>query len=245
MPRPDGRLEPGQPIRGAISARAWNRAQDAADLVLGSFLNVSSGPSSPHASPYTEALLQNNTGQDYEAFTGIPCSGFIGSDSLTGNAGNASVLPKMSTVVLNGAATPGILEVDQPWCVTLEPIKAGSVGKVAVSGVVPFRTFSGLSAGGYVSRIGEVQDIGQAQLLFDTNGYFGLIHLGKANFTFAIVTDRAWSRGTTYSTVHGISAGNSLYDIKAGETAIISKLFNSYSGKMQWSLISGRPAAIS
>jgi hypothetical protein len=35
MPRPDGRIEPGQPLRGAISARAWNRAQDAADLVLG------------------------------------------------------------------------------------------------------------------------------------------------------------------------------------------------------------------
>jgi hypothetical protein len=35
MARPDGRLEQGQPLRGAISARAWNRAQDAADLVLG------------------------------------------------------------------------------------------------------------------------------------------------------------------------------------------------------------------
>ena len=35
MSRKDGRLEPGQKLSGAISARAWNRAQDAADLVLG------------------------------------------------------------------------------------------------------------------------------------------------------------------------------------------------------------------
>jgi hypothetical protein len=33
--RNDGRIEPGQKLSTAISARAWNRAQDAADLVLG------------------------------------------------------------------------------------------------------------------------------------------------------------------------------------------------------------------
>jgi hypothetical protein len=33
--RPDGRIEPGQKLASAISARAWNRAQDAADIVLG------------------------------------------------------------------------------------------------------------------------------------------------------------------------------------------------------------------
>ena len=43
MPRPDGRIEPGQPLRGAISARAWNRAQDAADLVLGVNTGVTAG----------------------------------------------------------------------------------------------------------------------------------------------------------------------------------------------------------
>jgi hypothetical protein len=35
MPRPDGRVRPGQKLDTAFSARAWNRAQDAADLVLG------------------------------------------------------------------------------------------------------------------------------------------------------------------------------------------------------------------
>jgi hypothetical protein len=35
MPRSDGRLETGQKLNRSISARAWNRAQEAADLVLG------------------------------------------------------------------------------------------------------------------------------------------------------------------------------------------------------------------
>jgi hypothetical protein len=35
MPRQDGRIEPGQKLSKAISARAWNRAQEAADIVLG------------------------------------------------------------------------------------------------------------------------------------------------------------------------------------------------------------------
>jgi len=35
MARSDGRVEPGQSLKSAFSARAWNRAQDAADIVLG------------------------------------------------------------------------------------------------------------------------------------------------------------------------------------------------------------------
>jgi hypothetical protein len=35
MARPDGRIEKGQRLGSAISARAWNRAQEAADRVLG------------------------------------------------------------------------------------------------------------------------------------------------------------------------------------------------------------------
>lgn len=35
MARNDGRIEAGQKLAGAISARAWNRAQEAADRVLG------------------------------------------------------------------------------------------------------------------------------------------------------------------------------------------------------------------
>jgi hypothetical protein len=52
MARPDGRIEPGQPLRGAISAKAWNRAQDAADLVLGAGTGIEAGVGSYHSSDH-------------------------------------------------------------------------------------------------------------------------------------------------------------------------------------------------
>jgi hypothetical protein len=49
MPRrPDGRIEQGQRLSTAISARAWNRAQDAADIVLGERTGFGAeGPQTP------------------------------------------------------------------------------------------------------------------------------------------------------------------------------------------------------
>jgi hypothetical protein len=44
MAKPDGRIEKGQRIASAISARAWNRAQDAADVVLGVRPGVTAEP---------------------------------------------------------------------------------------------------------------------------------------------------------------------------------------------------------
>jgi hypothetical protein len=41
MAKPDGRIEKGQRLASAISARAWNRAQDAADIVLGARPGIS------------------------------------------------------------------------------------------------------------------------------------------------------------------------------------------------------------
>ena len=43
MARPDGRIEKGQRLSSAISARAWNRAQEAADRVLGAAPGVEAG----------------------------------------------------------------------------------------------------------------------------------------------------------------------------------------------------------
>jgi len=49
MAKPDGRIEKGQRLSTAISARAWNRAQDAADIVLGVRPGVTAGPESARA----------------------------------------------------------------------------------------------------------------------------------------------------------------------------------------------------
>ena len=51
MARPDGRVQPGQRLDTAFSARAWNRAQDAADLVLKDRQSFLPGESVPRRDP--------------------------------------------------------------------------------------------------------------------------------------------------------------------------------------------------
>ena len=57
MARPDGRIEKGQRLATAISARAWNRAQDAADRVLGVQTGAVADPASKFESTLRAPVL--------------------------------------------------------------------------------------------------------------------------------------------------------------------------------------------
>ena len=57
MARADGRVEPGQSLKSAFSARAWNRAQDAADIVLGERTVFGAGPSESMTLPSVRVKL--------------------------------------------------------------------------------------------------------------------------------------------------------------------------------------------
>lgn len=59
MARNDGRVEKGQSIRSAFSAKAWNRAQDAADIVLGVQPGVEAWPLSTMRLPCVRAVLRD------------------------------------------------------------------------------------------------------------------------------------------------------------------------------------------
>jgi hypothetical protein len=59
MAKPDGRIEKGQRLSTAISARAWNRAQDAADIVLGARPGVQAGDLSQIRLPCQKAILSD------------------------------------------------------------------------------------------------------------------------------------------------------------------------------------------
>jgi hypothetical protein len=130
MARPDGRIEAGQSIKSAISAAAWNRAQDAADLVLGARGGVLGGPVRAGERPYTWCLAKNTTTST------VPRWGVLAITGLeiqpTSQAGGATAsfeeLP-----VLRGA-TP--TSSTRAWVIAIEPIKANEIGRVAVAGVV-------------------------------------------------------------------------------------------------------------
>jgi hypothetical protein len=128
MARPDGRLEPGQPLRGAISARAWNRAQDAADLVLGANPGTEGVPGSPVLKPYAWVYCKPSVTVarwGVLAITGMEIT-------PTSSSGGATASFEEMPVLTGG--TPSATTT--AWCVAVEPIESGKIGRVAVGGVV-------------------------------------------------------------------------------------------------------------
>ena len=128
MARPDGRIEPGQPLRGAISARAWNRAQDAADLVLGANPGTAGVPGSPVLKPYTWVYCKPSVTVarwGVLAITGVEIT-------PTSSSGGATASFEEMPVVTGD--TPSATTT--AWCVAVEPIESGKIGRVAVGGVV-------------------------------------------------------------------------------------------------------------
>jgi hypothetical protein len=128
MARPDGRLEPGQPLRGAISARAWNRAQDAADLVLGANPGTEGVPGSPVLKPYTWVYCKPSitvARWGVLAITGMEIT-------PTSSSGGATASFEEMPVLQGGTPSASTTA----WCVAVEPIESGKIGRVAVGGVV-------------------------------------------------------------------------------------------------------------
>lgn len=143
MPRPDGRIEPGQPLRGAISARAWNRAQDAADLVLGAHSGTTGSPGSPVLKPYTWCYCKPSVTVarwGVLAITGVAIT-------PTSSSGGATASFEEMPVLTGG--TPSATTT--AWCVAVEPIESGKIGRVAVGGVVQLKAADlGKASGAHV-----------------------------------------------------------------------------------------------
>lgn len=128
MSRPDGRIEKGQPLNRAISARAWNRAQDAADLVLGARPGFEAdgirGPSAPYTFVYCKSSVE------------VGRWGVVAIDGLeippSGPTGAATTQYEAMPVLLGGPPT----DTSQSIAIAIEPIPAGGIGRVAIDGAV-------------------------------------------------------------------------------------------------------------
>jgi hypothetical protein len=163
-----GRIEAG-PIRGQISARAWNRAQDAADKVLGQGADgVADGPSAgPPA--YTGILAQNNTTGTVNRWGVLSVAGVVFTPS--GATGNATQQFQDQPVLSGGLPTGG-----SSFVVAVEPIAAGKIGRVAVAGVVQAKinitdashTFAAAKDGDLTQLASATS--GEAQILWKESG---------------------------------------------------------------------------
>jgi len=127
----NGRIEKGQRIGGVISARAWNRAQDAADLVLGEqggrhAVGVH-GPAPLNAQIY----VRNDAGTGVGYWGVLAITGVVAPPTGSTGASVAQFQSEPAVVgVLPATGASGA------FCVTVEPIAAGKFGRAAIAGVV-------------------------------------------------------------------------------------------------------------
>lgn len=137
MPRADGRIEPGQKITSAISARAWNRAQDAADIVLRQRLLFEPGATQGLGAPYTWVYARlDNPNATVPRWTPLE----IGGVEITPTSDDSDAATKQfesMPVLTVSLIYPGFSK--GKWCVAVEPIPAGKIGRVAVDGAVQVR----------------------------------------------------------------------------------------------------------
>lgn len=191
MPRPDGRIEPGQPLRGAISARAWNRAQDAADLVLGANPGTSGVAGSPVLKPYTWAYCKPSVTVERWGILAITGMEITPTSSSGGATAQFEEMP-----VLQGG-TPSATTT--AWCVAVEPIESGKVGRVAVGGVVQ-------------CKAADLGNAFGAQVLWK-NSTWALIRFGSEGVkrgTFSA----PWSKGSTQTVADAVNTGTTYANVK-------------------------------
>lgn len=134
MPRRDGRVDPGQPLATAFSARAWNRAQDAADRVLGQAPgSVGQGFAIPQYGSNI-VLIKNFSG------TTVGRLGVLG-------IGGVAIFPGTSEAAVNNFSMRPVLFGVRPiasvhaekFVIAIEPIQDQKVGRAMIGGVFACR----------------------------------------------------------------------------------------------------------
>ena len=219
MPRPDGRIEPGQPLRGAISARAWNRAQDAADLVLGAYAGTEGGiPGSPVLKPYTWAYCRPSVTVarwGVLAITGVAIT-------PTSSSGGATASFEEMPVLTGG--TPSATTT--AWCVAVEPIAANAVGRVAVGGVVQCKVEVTSADDKFVACKASTAELktgttGEGLILYKEGGTGGnkwaLVRLAGGGAAGGIVRGTftaPWTKGSTKTVADAVTSGTTYANVR-------------------------------
>jgi hypothetical protein len=200
------RIKPG-PLRGQISARAWNRAQDAADIVLGDQYSQAGEPQTDGPKPYTPILARNSTTGTVNRWGVLSVAGVVFTPS--GATGNATQQFQDQPVLSGGLPTGG-----SSFVVAVEPIAAGKIGRVAVAGVVQAKinvvsesdTFATAKDGDLTQLTSAAS--GDAQILWKESGTgtgkWAIVRFGAAGaagIRLGKVTG-TWSKGSTASVTH-------------------------------------------
>lgn len=130
MARSDGRVEAGQSLKTAISATAWNRAQDAADIVLSARPSLAAGEALQPYFPYTWVMGQNRTGSPVERWGVLKIAGVEIVPGYEGTRAQAQF--EEMPVMRCESASFG----DTSWGIAVRPVGDEGLTRLAVGGVV-------------------------------------------------------------------------------------------------------------
>lgn len=215
MPRNDGRLEPGQRLNGAISARAWNRMMDAADVVHGERYSVEGGSSAASPKPYTWAYCK--------AGVTVPRWGILaitGMDVAPTSSDSADATKTFQdTPVLTGGAPS---DTTTAWCVAVEPIESGKIGRVAVGGVVQCKVDVTSADDTFVTCKASTAELksasaGEGLMLWKQSGTgtgkWALLRLGNVRSLVRGTFSAPWNKGSTATVIDSVSTGTT-YTVK-------------------------------
>jgi hypothetical protein len=185
---PRQHVNPGEPIRLAASQiNGLNR-----------LLNVNAGFGYPAAveqpTPYTWVMAKNNTGSKIERWGVLAITGM---EITPGSGTNATGQFEQLPVVTGG--TPS--DTTTAWCVAVEPIAAGKIGRVAVGGVVQVRVEIADSAHVFAKCKASTSELkstdnGEGVILWKGSGQWALVRLGNG-------------RGTQIDVVTNVTLGSS------------------------------------
>jgi hypothetical protein len=201
----DGRVTPG-PIKGQLSARALNRAQEAADIVLGQRPNGATDGPGFGPVPYTPILAKNNTTGTVRRWGVLSVAGVVFTPS--GTTGAATQQFQDQPVLSGGLPTGG-----SAFVVAVEPIAAGKIGRVAVAGVVQAKVDIVSSSHTHVkAKDGDLTQLitagnGDAEILWKESGTgtgkWAIIRFagggGDTEFVRLGKVSGTWTKGATAS----------------------------------------------
>jgi hypothetical protein len=184
-----------------------NRAQEAANIVLGQRPNGTADGPSAGPVPYTPILAKNNTTGAVRRWGVLSVAGVVFTPS--GATGNATQQFQDQPVLSGGLPTGG-----SSFVVAVEPIAAGKIGRVAVAGVVQAKinvvsesdTFA-TAKDGDLTQLTSASS-GEATILWKESGTgagkWALVRFGAAGaagIRLGKVTG-TWSKGATASVTH-------------------------------------------
>ena len=203
-------VNPGDPIRLAASQiNGLNRL-----LTLGS--GFAGGSAGEQPTPYTWVMAKNNAGSTVARWGVLAITGMHVTPGSSGATSQFEELPVLAGTTPSATTTA--------WCVAVEPIESGKIGKVAVGGVVQCKVTVDKADDKFVACAStglKTGTTGEGLILWKEGGTGGgkwaLVRLAGGGAAGGIVRgtfSAPWAKGSAKTVTDAVTSGTTYSDVK-------------------------------